>query len=307
MRAWVWETTGAGEGSWQEQEEEKEGTKEKTPATTAGAATGAATPVARKAPMSGTKGLASPDKKRSPTKLASKRRGCLMPRYEVPMQQDFSDKELAHLLAPRCVAMKRPCTLDGAKTHERSNAPDPMVEKTYHQVVLVRRVQAVVEKAREAEARGEAISLSKNSLVLPTHQGDEERGSGKRKRKASLPLLPMNKGKKRVRVVSLVAVTPKVESEGDEEDEMHRLGMTIETSKAALEVEDLADPSHQAEALQDVGAQQEEMEQEEEEAEIRLEAALQVQPWGWELPQWSWLPEWGANDPMTRDISVRFC
>ncbi|KAG6864984.1 hypothetical protein C0993_008372, partial [Termitomyces sp. T159_Od127] len=57
------EATGAGKGLWQEQGEEEEGTKEKTPETMAGAAMGAATPAARKAPMDGTKGLASPAKK----------------------------------------------------------------------------------------------------------------------------------------------------------------------------------------------------------------------------------------------------
>ncbi|KAG6882257.1 hypothetical protein C0993_011354, partial [Termitomyces sp. T159_Od127] len=191
------EATGAGKGSWQgqEEEEEEEGAKETTPDTMAGTATGAAMPVARKAPTSGTKGLASPAKKGSPTKPSSKRRGRPVPRYK----QDFSDKELARLLVPRwaeavvdmgveagvvlketkgkamvdlatrqafkeergacnkcwadnnpegcwypmgtplcfrCVAMKRPCTLDSAKTQERGNAPDPMVEKTYHRAVL---------------------------------------------------------------------------------------------------------------------------------------------------------------------------
>ncbi|KAG6897187.1 hypothetical protein C0993_007720 [Termitomyces sp. T159_Od127] len=73
------------------------------PDTTAGAATGAATPVARKASMSGAKRLASLAKKESPTKLAFKHRGHSAPRYKVPTQQDFSDKELAHLLAPKRV------------------------------------------------------------------------------------------------------------------------------------------------------------------------------------------------------------
>ncbi|KAG6883777.1 hypothetical protein C0993_003876 [Termitomyces sp. T159_Od127] len=155
----------AGKGSWQgqEEEEEKEGAKKKTPDTTAGAATGAATPAARKAPTGSAKGLASPTKKGSLTKPASKRRGRPMPRYKMPMQQDFSDKELAHLLVP----------------------------------------------------------------------------------------------------------------------------------------------SHQAEAPQDIGALHEEMEQDkgEEEAKVGPEAAPQAQPWGWGLPQWSWLPEWGANDPATWDVS----
>ncbi|KAG6875843.1 hypothetical protein C0993_007145, partial [Termitomyces sp. T159_Od127] len=208
------EATRAGKSSRQGQEEEKEeGTKETTPDTTAGAAMGVATPVPRKAPTGGAKELASPTKKGFSTKPSAKRRGRLAPRYEIsskrthktylfsdswrhaPMQQDFSDKELAHLLVPRqaeavgdtgvevgivlketkgkvtvnlaarqafkeergacdkcwadnnlegcwypmgtppcfrCAAMKRPCTLDGAKIQERSNALDPTVEKTYH-------------------------------------------------------------------------------------------------------------------------------------------------------------------------------
>ncbi|KAG6875557.1 hypothetical protein C0993_008578 [Termitomyces sp. T159_Od127] len=88
-----------------------------------------------------------------------------------------------------------------------SNAPDPMVEKTYHRAVLVRRV--------------------KKSLALLTHQGDEERGSGKGKQKA-------DKGKKRVRVVSLAAVTPEVESEEDDEDEACHLSAAIEATGCVL-------------------------------------------------------------------------
>ncbi|KAG6875141.1 hypothetical protein C0993_010657, partial [Termitomyces sp. T159_Od127] len=117
------------------------------------------------------------------------------------------------------------------------------------------------------------ISISKKSLALPTCQGDEERGSGKGKQKASLPLLPTDKGKKRVRVVSPAVVTPEVESEEDDEDEAHCLSTAIEASKAALGMEDLAGPSRQAEAPQDVGALPEEMEQDkaEEKAEVRPE------------------------------------
>ncbi|KAG6875972.1 hypothetical protein C0993_006472, partial [Termitomyces sp. T159_Od127] len=80
------EATGAGKSSQQGQEEEEkveEGAKETTPNTTAGAAMGAAMPVARKAPMDGTKGLASPAKKGSPTKPSAKHRGRPMPRYKV--------------------------------------------------------------------------------------------------------------------------------------------------------------------------------------------------------------------------------
>ncbi|KAG6895584.1 hypothetical protein C0993_009416 [Termitomyces sp. T159_Od127] len=362
------EATGAGEGSWQGQEEEEEGTKETTPDTMASAAMGAATPAPRKAPMGGAKGLASPAKNGSPTKPSAKHRGCLVLRYEAPMQQDFSDKKLAHLLALkwveavvdmgveagvvlketkgkatvdlvmcqafkeergacdkcwvdndpegcwypvgalpcfRCMAMKRPCTLDGAKTQECGNAPDLTMEKTYHQVVLVRRVQAVVEKAQKAEARGEAVGISKKSLALPTRQEDEGRGSGKGKQKASPPLSPMDKGKKRVRVLSPVVVTPEVELEEDDEDKACCLSVAIEASKAAPGMEDLAGPSRQAEVPQDVGALPEEMEWDkaEEGAEARLEATLQAQPWGWGSPQWSWLPEWSANDPATWDVS----
>ncbi|KAG6866134.1 hypothetical protein C0993_007636 [Termitomyces sp. T159_Od127] len=94
------EATEAGKGSRQgqeEEEEEEEGAKEKTPDTIAGAAMGVAMLAARKVPMGGAKGLALPAKKGSPTKPASKCRGCPMPRYK----QDFSDKELARLLTPR--------------------------------------------------------------------------------------------------------------------------------------------------------------------------------------------------------------
>ncbi|KAG6883026.1 hypothetical protein C0993_008241 [Termitomyces sp. T159_Od127] len=97
------EATGAGKGSWQgqEEEEEEEGAKETTLNTMAGAAMGAAMPAARKAPTGGAKGLALPAKKGSPTKPSSKCRDHLAPRYKVPMQQDFSNKELARLLVPR--------------------------------------------------------------------------------------------------------------------------------------------------------------------------------------------------------------
>ncbi|KAG6896685.1 hypothetical protein C0993_008159 [Termitomyces sp. T159_Od127] len=94
--------TGAGEGFWQgQEEEEEEGAKETMLDTTAGTAMRAATPVARKAPTGGAKGLASSTKKGSPTKPSSKCRGCSAPRYEAPTQQDFSDKELVRLLAPK--------------------------------------------------------------------------------------------------------------------------------------------------------------------------------------------------------------
>ncbi|KAG6894787.1 hypothetical protein C0993_010748, partial [Termitomyces sp. T159_Od127] len=76
------EGTGAGEGLRQ-RPKKKEGARETTPDTTAGAAMGAALPVARKAPADGTKGLALPAKKGSPTKPSFKRRGRPAPRYEI--------------------------------------------------------------------------------------------------------------------------------------------------------------------------------------------------------------------------------
>ncbi|KAG6895335.1 hypothetical protein C0993_009681, partial [Termitomyces sp. T159_Od127] len=143
-----------------------------------------------------------------------------------------------------CMAMKRLCTLDSVKTCKQENAPNSMVERMYHWAVLVRRVWAVVEKAREAEAKSEAIGLSKKSLMLPTCQDDEEKGSSKGKHKASPPLLPVEKGKKRARVVSPAAVTPEVESEEDEEDEAHRLATAIEANKVVPRRDDLVGPSH---------------------------------------------------------------
>ncbi|KAG6883184.1 hypothetical protein C0993_007478 [Termitomyces sp. T159_Od127] len=82
-------------------EEEEEGARETMPDTTAGTAIGAASPAARKAPAGSAKRLASPAKKESPTKPSSKRRGRPAPRYEALTQQDFSNKELVRLLAPR--------------------------------------------------------------------------------------------------------------------------------------------------------------------------------------------------------------
>ncbi|KAG6898481.1 hypothetical protein C0993_006578 [Termitomyces sp. T159_Od127] len=196
--------------------------------------------------------------------------------------------------------MKRPCTLDDAKTCERGNAPNPVVERTYHWAVLVRRVWEVVERARKAEARSEAVTLSKKSLAL-MRQDAEEKKSSKSKRKASSSLSLIEKEKKRARVVSPVVVTPKVESEEEEEDEAHRLAMAIEASKAVPGRDDLAGPNHQAEVPQVVGDQQKDEEQQEE-AEVRPEATPQVHPWDEELPQWSWLPEWSASDPATWDM-----
>ncbi|KAG6893842.1 hypothetical protein C0993_000176 [Termitomyces sp. T159_Od127] len=180
-----------------------------------------------------------------------------------------------------------------------------MVEKTYHWAVLVRRARAVVEKAREAEAQGEVVSISKRSLALPTRYGSEERGSGKGKRKASPPLSPTDKGKKRVRVVSPAAVTPELKSDKDDEDEARHLSTAIEASKAAPSTEDLAGPSRQAEAAQDVGASPEgtDREETEEGGEVGPEATPQAQPWGRGLPQWSWLLEWGSTHPIVQDVS----
>ncbi|KAG6882121.1 hypothetical protein C0993_011831, partial [Termitomyces sp. T159_Od127] len=109
----------------------------------------------------------------------------------------------------KCMAMKRFCTLDGTKTHKWGNTPNPMVERTYHWAVLVRRAWEVMEKARE------------------------EREGSKGKQKASLPLLPTDKGKKRARVVSPMVVTSKVKSKDEEEDseEACCLAAAIEASK----------------------------------------------------------------------------
>ncbi|KAG6894626.1 hypothetical protein C0993_011130 [Termitomyces sp. T159_Od127] len=185
--------------------------------------------------------------------------------------------------------------------HEWRNTPNPMVKRTYHWAVLVRRAWVIVERAREAEARGEAVTLSKKSLVLPMRQNGEERESSKGKHKASPPLLPMEKGKKRARVVSPAAVTPKVELE-EEEDKVRCLAVAIKASKAPLVEDDLVGPSCQAEAPQDVGNWQEDEEQQEE-AEVGPEAIPQVHPWGEKLLQWSWLLEWGASNPATWDVS----
>ncbi|KAG6882489.1 hypothetical protein C0993_010374 [Termitomyces sp. T159_Od127] len=91
--------------------------------------------------------------------------------------------------------------------------------------------------------------------ALPTHQGKEEEESSKSKQKASWPLLSKEKRKKRAWIA-----TSKVESEDGEEKgdkEAHHLAEAIEASKAVPSSEGLAGPSQQAEALQDVGMQQE--------------------------------------------------
>ncbi|KAG6875886.1 hypothetical protein C0993_006926 [Termitomyces sp. T159_Od127] len=239
------EATGAGESSQQgQEEEEEESTKETTPDTMAGAATGVAMPAPRKAPMGGAKGLASPTKKGSPTKLSSKRRGHPTPRQAKAVVDTGVEagvvlketKEKATVDLATCQVFKE----------ERGACnkcwADNDSEGCWYPVGAPH-ASAVVEKAREAEAQGEAIGISKKSLALPTRQGDEERGSGKGKQKASLPLLPMDKGKKRARVVSPAAVTPEVESEEDDKDKVHRLSTAIEASKAALSTDDLAGPT----------------------------------------------------------------
>ncbi|KAG6883258.1 hypothetical protein C0993_007132 [Termitomyces sp. T159_Od127] len=259
------EATGAGEGSWQGQGEEEEGAKEKTPETMAGAAIGATMPAAKKAPTSGTKGLVSPAKKGSPTKLASKHRGCPMPRYEAPTQQDFSDKELVCLLVLRRAEVVVDMGVEAGVVLKETKSK-AMVDLATHQAF---------KKERGACDKCWADNDPERCwypVGAPHASGNEEKGSSKRKRKASLPLSLTDKGEKRARVVSPMAVTPEMESEGDKKDEVHCLGMAIEASKAAPGGEDLVDPSHQAEAPQDVGTQQEDMEQEAK-AKVRPEAA----------------------------------
>ncbi|KAG6895182.1 hypothetical protein C0993_009952 [Termitomyces sp. T159_Od127] len=114
----------------------------------------------------------------------------------------------------------------------------------------------------------------------------------------------MDKGKKRVRVVSPVAVTPELESDEDDEDEVCHLSVAIETSKAAPSSENLVGPSRQAEVAQDIGASPEGTDRwTEERSEVGPEATPQAQPWGHGSPQWSWLPEWGSTHPIAWDVS----
>ncbi|KAG6863934.1 hypothetical protein C0993_009841 [Termitomyces sp. T159_Od127] len=283
--------TGAGEGSWQRPKEE-EGAREMTPNTTAGAAMGAASPAARKAPMGGTKRLASPTKKGSPTKPSSKRRGRPAPRYKAPTQQDFSDQELAHLLAPRWV--------------------EAVVDTGVEARVVLKETKgkATVDLAMRQAFKEERGACDKcwadnNPEGCWYPVGTPPCFCGKGKRKASPPLLPTDKGKKRVKVVSPVAVTPEIGSDEDDEDEACCLGAAIEASKVAPGTEDLAGPSRQTEAAQDVGTSPEETdwEETEEEGEVRPEATPQAQPWGCGSPQWSWLLEWGTPHPITQEVS----
>ncbi|KAG6876552.1 hypothetical protein C0993_002340 [Termitomyces sp. T159_Od127] len=189
-----------------------------------------------------------------------------MPRYEVPMQQDFSDKELACLLAPRQAEM----------------VVDTGVEAGV--VLKETKGKATMDLADAPSVQGGAGGVQRpqphgGKDIPPGGAGEKGAGSGGKSEGGRGP-----RGK-RAKVVSLVAVTPEVEFEGDEEDEVHRLSTAIEASKAAPGVEDLAGSSHQAEALQDVGALHEEMKQDEEEAKVGPEAALQAQPWEWGSPQ----------------------
>ncbi|KAG6885903.1 hypothetical protein C0993_007921 [Termitomyces sp. T159_Od127] len=175
--------------------------------------------------------------------------------------------------------MKRLYTLDGAKTCEQENALDSVVERTYHRAILVRRAWEVMDRARKVEARSKTIAISKRSLVLLMCQYEKGREGSKGKHKAFPPLLPTEEGKKRARVVLSMAVTPQVKSEEEEEEENEVccLAAAIEASKAVLRGDDLAGPSRQAEASQDVGAQQEDKGQEEK-VEVGPKATLQVQP-----------------------------
>ncbi|KAG6899082.1 hypothetical protein C0993_001040 [Termitomyces sp. T159_Od127] len=245
-----WHIASAGK-RLQQGQGEGEDAKEKTLEVTAGAAREAAMSAATKAPTGGTKELALPTKKLSPTKPFSKRRGCQAPRYEAPTQQDFSDKELARFWAPkrakavvdmgvgagvvlketkgkvmvdlamcqafkeewgacdkcwadndpeecwypvctpscfRCAATNRPCTLDGAKMRKQGNTLNSMMERTYHRAALVRRAQDIVKRARETEAKGKTVAISKKSLALLTCQDKEGREGSKGKGKASPPL-----------------------------------------------------------------------------------------------------------------------
>ncbi|KAG6876278.1 hypothetical protein C0993_004463 [Termitomyces sp. T159_Od127] len=318
LKALAWEGLGLGEaadvgkGSWQGPEEEEE-TKEKTPETIAGIARGAAMPAAMKAPTSGAKGLVLPTKKSSPTKPSSKCRGCQALRYEAPTQQDFSDKELARLLAPKQVEVvvdmkmevgvvlkqtKRKVTVDLAM-HQAFKEEWGACDKCWAD----NNTKACWYPV-SAPPCFQCMAMKRLYTLDGAKMYKEEREGSKGKRKASLPLSPMEKGKKRARVVLPVAVTLEVESEEEEdEDEMCHLAAAIEASKAALKEDDLAGSSHQAEVPQDVSSQQEDEEQEEG-GEAGPDVTPQAQPWSEGLPQWKWLPEWGAKDLMENSGKV---
>ncbi|KAG6867612.1 hypothetical protein C0993_000537 [Termitomyces sp. T159_Od127] len=279
-----------------------------------------------KASAGGAKGVASPVKKVSPTKSASKCRGCQAPRYEAPTQQHeavmntgveagvvlketkgkamvdlamhqaikeewgtcnkcWANNDLEGCWYPAgappcfwCAALKRPCTLNSTKTHKQGNTPDSLIERNYHQVVLVKRARAVVEKARKVEEGSKAVAISRRSLALPTCQDGSGVRSTKGKRKASLPLAPREKGKKRAQVVSPTVVMPEAESEdkeGENKEACH-LVEAIKASKVVPSREDLTGPSCQPEAPQDVGMWQEDDWQKEK--RDREEATHQVWP-----------------------------
>ncbi|KAG6884175.1 hypothetical protein C0993_000660 [Termitomyces sp. T159_Od127] len=107
-----------------------------------------------------------------------------------------------------------------------------------------------MEKAREVEASGKTIAISRRSLALLMHQNKERREGSK----------------------------AKVESEDEEEanKKAHHLAVAIEASKAVLERDDLAGLSCQPEVAQDIAAQQEGNGQEDKGDEV--EATCQAQP-----------------------------
>ncbi|KAG6883988.1 hypothetical protein C0993_002286 [Termitomyces sp. T159_Od127] len=168
-----------------------------------------------------------------------------------------------------------------------------MVDLVMHQVfkeergavVLMKRAWEAVEKAREVKASGETIAISRRSLALLMCQAEEGKEGGKGKQKASPPLLPTDKEKKRAHVVSPVVVISEVELEDEEEDgeEARHLAAAIEASKAVPRRDDLAGPSCQPKVPQDVGMQQEGNEQEDKgdkaEKRDKVEVTSQVQPW----------------------------
>ncbi|KAG6867265.1 hypothetical protein C0993_005107, partial [Termitomyces sp. T159_Od127] len=105
-----------------------------------------------------------------------------------------------------------------------------------------------MEKAREVEAAGEVVAISR-SLALPMCQG-EEGESGKGKHKTSLPSLLRGKEKKRAQLA-----TPKIELKDEEKGknkEVHCLATAIEASKAVPHDEDLASLSQQPKVPQDI-------------------------------------------------------
>ncbi|KAG6876459.1 hypothetical protein C0993_002947 [Termitomyces sp. T159_Od127] len=239
----------------EQQQEREEGAKEKMPEDLAGAASGTVAPAIPKALVSGTRGPASPVKNlASSTKSASKHRaqGTKVPAFKEEWGvcnkcwANNNSEECWYLvgvpLCFQCMAQKRLCMLDDTKMREQGDTLDSLVEHNYYRVVLVKRVQAVVEKAKEANAGGKAVTISKQSLVLLICQGEEEERA------------ETDKGKKRAQVVSSEVVTLEVELEGgkEEDKEACHLVAAIEASKAAQSGKDLAGPSRQPEVLQNI-------------------------------------------------------